>query len=79
MDLGQLDSVTTFLAWAVRVIEYAGAALLLLFAGWCGLMESTALIARVLKTLLGYAHARTVHARDAVRSVRDEMRSWRSE
>jgi len=76
MDLSHLEPVITVLTWAIHVIEYVGAALFLLVASWCALSESVALTATVLRTLLAFAHRRWLHAEDALRSIREEIRSW---
>lgn len=39
-------------------------------------MEAVAVLAVVLKAVLEYARKRTAHARDALRDVRVEIRSW---
>jgi len=62
----------------VSVDARDGAELFLLVAAWCTLTESVVLTATVLRTLLAFAHRRWSHARDAVRSVRDEIRSWKA-
>jgi hypothetical protein len=76
MDLSHLEPVITVLTWAIHVIEYVGAGLFLLFAVWCALTESVALTATVLRTLLAFPHRRWLHARDALKGVREEIRSW---
>lgn len=79
MDLGNLQPVATFFSWAVHVIVVTGVVLFFLVAGWGGLMDAVALTARLTKTLLAYVHERTAHARDEIRSVREEVRSWKTE
>jgi hypothetical protein len=76
MDLSRIEALITFVTWAVRIIENTGVALLLGSAAWCALIESITLALTVLKTLLAFAHRRFVHARDAFRAVREEIKSW---
>lgn len=76
MDLQHFDPILTLLGTLAHIIEYAGATLFLLFAAWCCVMEAIGLTAAVLRTLLAYARARTEHACDAIRGVRDELRNW---
>lgn len=76
MDLSILDPIITFLTWVGHAIVYAGAGIVLLVAAWCFVMEAITILAVVLKAVFGYARERTAHARDAVRDVRAEIRSW---
>lgn len=78
MDLKLLDPIITFLTWIGHAIVYAGAGIVLLVAAWCFVMEAIAILAVVLDAVLGYASERTAHARDAIRAVREHIRSRNS-